>query len=176
VEPRVRRVEVPRTFAVTGSSGHPSRESYASAFALPLDRSVGRPRSAEQWARAVFEDAPRLLRFSILFGWRFFLGLRLQPLDGADQVLGWRLEARDAGPESVALAADSKLLRAENIVATDGSVVLWVTIVHFDGRMGSLLWRVASPVHHMTIPYLLARAGREQSPGAAPMGPMANGN
>jgi hypothetical protein len=163
MEGRVRRVEVPRSLAArTRRDGR--NDEYASAFALALgDAAALRP--AEQWARAVFEGAPPLLRRVVLFGWRVFLRLRLQPLDAADQVLGWRLERGAAGADTVTLAAASPLLRAENIAAVDGSVVLWVTVVHFEGRTGRLLWTLASPLHHVVIPYLLRRAGRAGTDG-----------
>ena len=120
----------------------------------------------------MFEDAPPLLRWVVLFGWRFFLGLRLQPLDATDQILGWKLEPGAAGTDAVTLAADSPLLRAENIVAADDTVVLWVTVVHFENRAGRLLWTVASALHHLVIPYLLGRAARfrtgDETPFADP--------
>jgi hypothetical protein len=157
-----------------------SKDVYASAFALRLDGSA-QPRTAEQWARGVFEGAPPLLRSVILFGWRFFLGLRLQPLDAPEQVLGWRIEGDATGPDTVTLAADSPLLHAENIVAVDGTVVLWVTLVRFEGRAGRLLWTVASAMHHVVIPFLLGRAARSSTvdsvtPEATAPGKSANGH
>src|SRR5580704_17687470 len=107
MEGRVRRVGVPHHLAGPHTPGG-ARDDYAAAFALALDRSAP-PRRAQQWARAVFEDAPRLLRWVVLFGWRFFLGLRLQPLDATDQILGWKLEPGAAGTDAVTLAADSPL-------------------------------------------------------------------
>ncbi len=163
MEGRVRRVEVPRSLAArTPRDGR--NDEYASAFALALD-GAATPRRAEQWARAVFEGAPPLLRGVVLFGWRFFLRLRLQPLDATDQVLGWRLQRGPAGADTVTLAAASPLLRAENIVAVDGSVVLWLTVVDFEGRTGRLLWTLASPLHHVVIPSLLRRAARVGTDG-----------
>lgn len=145
------RVEVPPAVAAT------KRSDYASAFALTL--AGAGPRSAEQWSRAVFEGAPPLLRSCILFGWRFVLGLRLQPA-AADRVLGWTITAATTEPDTVTLAADSRLLRAENIVAVDETVVEWVTVVHYESRLARPLWAVTSVVHHRAIPYLLRRAGR----------------
>jgi hypothetical protein len=159
VEARVERVEVPPAIAAAPAS------DYASAFALTFSSpasgagpGVG-PRSAEQWSRAVFEGAPPLLRSCILFGWRFVLGLRLQP-SAADRVLGWAITAAGAEPDTVTLAADSRLLRAENIVAVDGAVVEWVTVVHYESRLARPLWAVTSVVHHRVIPSLLRRAAR----------------
>jgi hypothetical protein len=108
----------------------------------------------------VFEGAPPILRSCILFGWRVVLGLRLQPLHAPDRVLGWRMVGETPDHDSLSLEADSRLLRAENLVAVDDHVVLWVTVVHFESRFGRLLWGAASVVHHRTIPYLLDRAAR----------------
>src|SRR5438445_8000249 len=47
------------------------------AYACQLDLNTRATQSAEQWARAVFEDAPRLLRSFIVSGWIVGLGLRL---------------------------------------------------------------------------------------------------
>lgn len=150
----MQRVEVPRTIA----AAQPYDD--ASAFALSLAGSPTSPGTAEQWARAVFEGAPPLLRRFIVFGWRHVLGLRLQPATASDQVLGWAIEATDSGPDTVTLAAESRLLRAENVVAVDETVVVWVTVVHYESRVARPLWAVASAVHLLTIRTLLGRAAR----------------
>jgi hypothetical protein len=161
---RARRVEVPSSLAAPHSWGQGPGHDYASAFALAVERSDP-PHTAEQWARAVFEGAPPLLRWPIVFGWRSFLRLRLHSLDAPDQVLGWSLEHAATGSDSVTLVADSPLLRAENIVSVDRTVVLWVTVVHFEGRTGRMLWTASSALHHVLIPYLLGRAGRPHRGG-----------
>lgn len=169
MESRVQRVEVPSTIA----SARPY--DYASAFALTLTVSPGRstpptgiaPTTAEQWARAVFEGAPAALRWCMVFGWRFVLGLRLHPDAAADQVLGWRTEATASAPDTVTLAAASRFLRAENIVAVDEGVVLWVTVVRYESRAARPLWAVAAAIHHRTIPFLLGHAARVAARNAA---------
>lgn len=180
----VRRVEVPPhlaasrtdetaggTYATNGTDGTHAkgRGPYAVAFAAPLTR-PDQPHSAEWWARAVFEGAPTLLRAVIVFGWRFFLGLRLEPLDAPGRVLGWRIEGDTARDGGVTLSASSTLLRAENMVAVDETVVLWVTVVHFERRLGRVLWTVASAMHQVVIPFLLRRALGSSTPGAATPG------
>ncbi len=50
---------------------------YRDAFEVPTDRTD--TRTPEQWARAVFESAPRKSRWFLLLGWRGVLGLRLGP-------------------------------------------------------------------------------------------------
>ncbi len=153
---QVQRIDVPPTIAAAESL------DYASAFALTFSGSGAKPRSAEQWTRAVFEGAPALLRSCILFGWRFVLGLRLRP-EAADHVLGWSVTASAPEPDTVTLAADSRLLSAENIVAADDAVVVWVTVVRYESRLARPLWVVASKVHHLTIRFLLGRAARGSS-------------
>jgi hypothetical protein len=159
VKDRVQRVEVPPAIAATQTS------DYASAFALTLSGSGTAPRSAEQWARAVFEGAPPVMRSCILLGWRLVLGLRLQPA-AADRVLGWAVVARSVAPDTVTLAADSRLLRAENIVAVDETVVMWVTVVHYQSRLARPLWALTSLLHHRVIPFLLRRAARRWAASA----------
>ena len=174
MESRVQRVEVPATVASARAY------DYASAFALTVAASPGRstsptgtaPRTAEQWARAVFEGVPAALRWCMVFGWRFVLGLRLHPDAGADQVLGWTMEATVSTPDTVALAAASRFLRAENIVAVDEGVdegvVVWVTVVRYDSRAARPLWAVAAAIHHRTIPFLLGHATPAAALGAVP--------
>jgi hypothetical protein len=156
VEKLVQRVEVPRTIA----AAQPSDD--ALAFALSLAGSPPPSRTAEQWARAVFEGAPPLLRCFIVFGWRFVLGLRLRPPAAADQVLGWAIESSATEPDTVTLAAAGPLLRAENIVAVDEAVVVWVTVVRYERPAARPLWAVASAIHILTIRYLLGAADKAQ--------------
>jgi hypothetical protein len=170
MERRVQRVEVPTTIAAT------RRYDDASAFALSLAVPLGHsapptgtaPRTAEQWARAVFEGAPAALRWCMAFGWRFVLGLRLHPDAGSDQVLGWTVEATASAPDTVTLAAASRFLRAENIVAVDEGVVVWVTVVRYESRAARPLWAVAAAIHHRTIPFLLGQAARGATLPAVP--------
>ena len=67
-----------------------------------------------------------------------------------------------------ALTAESRLLRAYNIVAVGSSTVTWVTLVHYSHAAARPLWAVARPIHHLTIRYLLARAARAASEARPP--------
>jgi hypothetical protein len=149
----VTRVEVPAPVAETGAAGD---ADYASAFRLATDGA--RERTPEQWARAVFEGAPALLRPFLVFGWHRVLGLRLGRRPAPGYVLGWSMA--DPGPDRVTLEAESGLLRAANVALVDESSVTWVTLVHYERPLARPLWTVTSLVHHVTIPYLLARADR----------------
>ena len=138
---------------MTGNDG-----GYASAFALATSRA--RALTPEQWARGVFEQGPATLRSFVDLGWRALLGLRLGPRDSSDHVAGWTIADVDERPDTVTLTAESRLLRARNIVAVGDGVVEWVTTVQFQQPLGRAVWAAAVPVHSFTIPYLLTRTAR----------------
>ena len=155
VQPRrVQRVEVPAQIA---DSAEYSTANYAAAWALTTQ--AAEQRTALQWARAVFEDAPVVIRWCIIFGWTRVLGLQLGPRTSDDHVLGWAVSDGDLEADSTALTAASRLLRASNIVTVESSRVTWVTLVHYSHAAARPLWALARPVHHLTIRFLLARAG-----------------
>ncbi|MQY28059.1 DUF2867 domain-containing protein [Nocardia aurantia] len=156
---RIRRVATP-SYAVIGD-GMPSAD-YVSAFELdmPLESSAprGNPRTSEQWARAIFEQAPAVMRILLLLGWRLVLRLRLRSGRSAGFVLGWRIVS--AEPERTVLEAHSPFLMARNIVGTSGSAVTWTTLVRFERRIARSIWNVVRPVHQLATPYLFRRAAR----------------
>ena len=150
----VHRVEVPEMLLADHAPW--GRPDYASAFRLSTTRA--RSRTPEMWARAVFEEAPALLRPVLVFGWRVGLGLQLGPRPSPGSVLGWSMS--EVGPDTVTLEAESRLLKARNVVVVDHSSVTWVTQVRFERPLARPIWAVTSLVHHRVIPYLLRRAGR----------------
>jgi hypothetical protein len=160
----VRRVEVPQLIA---SSFARSTANYATAFSLTL-REDAKTRTPVQWARAVFEGAPAALCWFLVFGWRRVLGLKLGPRTSTGHVLGWAIEDGDLVPGSAALTAESRFLRATNVVIVEASHVTWVTLVHYSTAAARPLWALARPIHHLTIRYLLARADRQTDDVATP--------
>ena len=160
---RVRRVDVPQPIA---ASFVRSTANYAAAFALTTEAAASM--TARQWARAVFEGEPAVVRWLLVFGWAHVLRLRLGPRPSDDHVLGWAIADGDLVAGSTALTAESRLLRAYNIVAVGSSTVTWVTLVHYSHAAARPLWAVARTIHHLTIRYLLARAGRAASEARSP--------
>lgn len=152
---RVRRVEVPEFIASTFAR---STANYAAAFALTTG--AGATRTPVQWARAVFEGGPKLLRWFVVFGWRHVLGLKLGPIPSDSHVLGWAIADGELVAGSTALTAESRFLQASNIVIVEGPELTWVTLVHYSSFGARPLWTMARPIHHLTIRYLLARANR----------------
>jgi hypothetical protein len=161
----VRRVEVPPEIAASFAR---STANYASAFALTLDAAA--TRTSVQWARAVFEGAPAALRWCIVFGWTRVLRLQLGPRPSDGHVLGWKIANGDLVEGSTALLAESRFLRASNIVSIEGATVTWVTLVHYSRAAARPLWALARPIHHLTIRYLLARAAQSLDEGAVRSG------
>jgi hypothetical protein len=151
----VRRVEVPQPIATSFAR---STANYAAAFALATE--AAETKTALQWATEVFEGAPAALRWCIVFGWRRALGLKLGPRPAEDHVLGWAVAEGDLVAGSTALLAESRFLRAHNIVLVEPSTVTWVTLVHYSHGLARPLWAMARPVHHLTIRLLLTRAAR----------------
>jgi hypothetical protein len=147
---QVQRIAVEPANAVGALPG----SGYAVAF--ELSHPAADTRSPEQWARAVWEQAPRSARRFLLAGWRIGLGLRLGPLDTPAHVLGWMLTS--ATGRAVVLDARSRWMTARNVVELHGTRVRWTTFVRFDRRPAGPLWSLAAPVHCVVIPYLLRRA------------------
>jgi hypothetical protein len=151
----VRRVEVPELIAATFAC---STANYAAAFTLTTN--TAETKTALEWTREVFEGAPAALRWCMVFGWRHALGLKLGPPQSDDHVLGWAVAEGDLVAGSTELHAESRFLRARNIVIVEPSTVTWVTLVHYSHAVARLSWAVARPIHHLTIRSLLARAAR----------------
>ncbi|WP_147397421.1 hypothetical protein [Amycolatopsis panacis] len=74
---------------------------------LYAERDAGDQRTAEQWARAVWEDAPLPMRMFLRAGWRC-LGLRSPR--APDRVLGWTIA--ESTPDSVVLEIPSRIMTA----------------------------------------------------------------
>jgi hypothetical protein len=104
----------------------------------------------------VFEDAPRVVRSVIVFGWVAVLRLKLGPRRSSALVLGWTIMS--ATPDTVLLGVESSLLRAQLVVKVQDLTVIHATFVTFENRAGRLLWAVAAPIHRLAIPYLLTHA------------------
>jgi hypothetical protein len=116
-------------------------------------------RSAEQWARASFEGAPRAVRWFLLVGWRLVLGLRLGPRRSPDHVLGWTIVRRTR--EQIILETQSTLLgQVQLVFRVQASRVLAGTLIHFAGHGARAIWSIVGLVHRRTLPYLLTRGAR----------------
>jgi hypothetical protein len=137
-----------------------SEPDYAAGWESTVES--GDTRSAEQWARATFEGAPRELRAFIVAGWIAVLGLRLAPRSSPDHVLGWTIATNE--PDRVIIEAPFRFGTAHNLLSLEGSRVLFATFVRYEKRGGRIVWLSAAPLHQRIIPYLLGRAA--MAPGS----------
>jgi hypothetical protein len=153
---RARRIKVTEELRAVDTLAEPD---YAAAWEVPL--TGAHTRSAEQWARATLEDAPRALRGFIVAGWVAVLGLRLGPRPSADHVLGWRYVAD--GADCIILEEPFRSGTAHNVVRVESSRVLFATFVRYDSWGGRALWATVAPLHHRIIPYLLGRAASDSN-------------
>jgi hypothetical protein len=112
--------------------------------------------NAEQWARATWEGAPTIVRWFLLLGWRFALGLQLASGRSPPNVLGWRIT--DDRPDTVTLQARSALITAHNVVIVQESTVLWTTLVRYEQPIARPIWRLVELVHQLVLPYTLSHA------------------
>jgi hypothetical protein len=112
--------------------------------------------SAEQWARATFEGAPRVLRDLIVAGWIGGLGLKLAPRSSGDHVLGWSITRNT--PELIILEAKFRFGTSHNVLRVEKSRVLLATFVRNEKRGGRTVWTLVAPLHQQILPRLLGRA------------------
>jgi hypothetical protein len=112
--------------------------------------------SAEQWARANWEGAPTIVRWFLMLGWRFVLGLGLVPGKSPTNVLGWRMI--DDRPNTITLQARSALITGHNVVIVQESTVSWTTLVRYEHLIARPIWRLVELVHRIVMPYTLTHA------------------
>lgn len=126
---------------------------YADTFEIAVTQ--GR-RTAEQWARAVFEGAPARMRVVVSFCWRV-LGVQLAPAKVAGHVQGWRIVKNST--DVVVLQARSPAgLTARLVLQADASVLRFATFVRCDGLIGRAAWFGVAPVHRLIVSRLLGEA------------------
>jgi Protein of unknown function (DUF2867) len=116
-------------------------------------------RTAEDWARAVFEGAPRPVGAVLWLGWRLGLRLRLGPYRAPGHVLGWPV--LESGPDRAVLGVESAVLGPCRLVfEVDPGRALVTTAIRFEHRLSRPVWTVVAPVHRLITRLLVTRAGR----------------
>ncbi len=133
-----------------------SHIDYEDAFLV--DTSSAEDRTGEQWARAIFEDAPMIVRSALRSGWSS-LGLRLDFRRSERFVLGW--EVRRSTPGFVLLAASSRIgMPAELLFKRQQHRLLFATFVQHENPIARAVWAAVDPVHRPVVRYVLEHASR----------------
>ncbi len=126
--------------------------------AFLLETGAARDQTAEQWARAILEEAPSAQRQALRRGW-LAIGVELGPARADGFVLGW--EVRRCAPDFVLLGAKSRIgMPAELLVKREPGAVLLGTFVQQDNPLARALWAAIEPLHRRVVPRVLRRCLR----------------
>lgn len=151
--PEVRQVEVPSEVHALCTL---PRIDYEDAFVA--ETPMADTRTAEEWARAILEDAPIKTRSTLVSGWTS-LGLQLGSLRSDRFVLGWKV--LQSTPDFLLLGAGSRVgMPAELVLRRDGQGVLVATLIQQDNPAVRAAWAGVGPVHRQVVPRILERAIR----------------
>jgi hypothetical protein len=127
---------------------------YEDFFTAP--RAAADDRTPEQWARAVFEGAPRPVRWLLVSGFRYGLGLKLDPRPSPERVLGWAI--LDRSPDSLTIESRSWFLTSRLVFRTETTRVTQSTYVRYDRRIAAIIWPPVSILHRQIVPRILRHA------------------
>jgi len=131
-----------------------SRVDYEDAFLARTD--PAQDRTAEQWARAMLEDASPDMRRRLKWAW-FALGLKHRCTRSDGFVLGW--EVRRSTPDFALLGAGSRVgMPAELLFERRGDTLLVATFVQQQNVLARAMWAAIAARHRRVVPYLLRQA------------------
>ncbi|MCW3066086.1 MAG: hypothetical protein JWN32_3258 [Solirubrobacterales bacterium] len=149
----VRQVALPPAARTLSTLSH---IDYEDAFLVETGSSQSR--TGEEWARAILEDAPTVIRRQLRWGW-FALGLKLGSTGSGRFVLGW--EVLRTTPDFALLAASSRLgMPAELLFERGQDTLLVATFVEQQNPIARAMWAAVAPRHRRVVPYLLERGAR----------------
>ncbi|HEX5265366.1 MAG TPA: DUF2867 domain-containing protein [Acidimicrobiales bacterium] len=143
-----------QTAPVTTTPFRVGEANFACAYAV--DIAADDDRTSEEWAREAWEGAPAPMRWFMVLGWRFVLGLRLGPRGSMDHILGWRIVA--SRPDATACELRSRFLQAYNTFVKDSGRLVWSTLVFYERLSARLIWPPVSLLHRPLVRMALRRA------------------
>jgi hypothetical protein len=149
---RVRQVALPPAARALSTLSH---VDYEDAFLV--ETGSAQDRTAEQWARAILEDAPSAMRSALRWAWSA-LGLQLGSTGSDRFVLGW--EVRHSTPDFALLGAGSRLgLPAELLLKRRQQTLLFATLVQQENHIARAVWAGIEHGHRRVVRYVLEQAG-----------------
>lgn len=115
-------------------------------------------RTAEQWARAIFEDAPLATRIALRSAW-FLIGAELHRDPPEQFVFG--LKVLRSTSEFVFLGVSSRLgARAELLLEREPHALRFTSFVQLDTRPARMMWARAAAGHRFAVRYLFGHGAR----------------
>lgn len=148
---RAVRITVPEHIRARATVG---RIDYESAFSVAADQYDHR--SAEQWARAMYESPLTAQRLVVFYGWKV-LTARLGPYPSADHVLGYRIQENEEG--LICFSVEWALgLACDLVLYTGPGVAALASFVELKRPAGRIVWPIVAPMHERIVPRWLSRA------------------
>jgi hypothetical protein len=149
----IRQVAVPATARELCTLSH---IDYEDAFLV--ENRAAPERTAEQWARAILEDAPVAVKAKLLLGWSA-IGLKPAMRASRRPVLGW--EIRSSTPDFVLLGRASLIgMPAELLFKRGRHALLFATLVQHENLIARAVWAATEPGHVPIVRDLLDQASR----------------
>ena len=132
-----------------------ARYDYADAFEIEVR--TQEMRSAEELVRLAIEEAPAVIRRTILTAHRHLLRFRLGPASSPGHIMGWNIVRSE--PDVVQIETVGPVARAVIVARKPAPNRMRVSTFVFYVRpaIGRLLLKLAGPVHRRIAPYLLER-------------------
>ena len=125
---------------------------YVDLFTVTTPRATDN--SAEEWARAVLEQAPLARRNARLL-WRL-IGLRLGPPHSPDHVQGWKIAER--GDNWLRIETASWYLTAQAVCLVNEDQVSLSLSLRYDRPVAAVVWARVSGPHQRAVPVMLHQA------------------
>jgi hypothetical protein len=125
---------------------------YVDLFTLATPRATDW--SAEDWARAIFEQAP-LARHNARLLWRL-LGLRLGPRHSPDHVQGWIIAGR--GDDWLRAETASWYMTAQAVCLVEKGQVSISLALRYDHLVARPVWSIVCGPHQRAVPIMLRQA------------------
>ncbi|MEV5574800.1 hypothetical protein AB0L06_32595 [Spirillospora sp. NPDC052269] len=149
-----------RTIPPQPRSDEGTEHDFACSYEVAI--ATGDQRTSEQWAREIWEGAAAPLRWFMIIGWRFVLGLRLGPLTSSpEHILGWRIVTN--GADEVVCRLGSGSLDADNVFQRLDDTFVWSTFVTYKRRRARVVWPPVSLIHRLLVRISLQRAAEAAS-------------
>jgi hypothetical protein len=140
------------------------RVDYADAFLV--DTGAHPERTAEQWAKAVLEEAPAAKQAQLLSGW---LALGLKVGEPGPSILEWAV--RSCTPNTLLLGRDSRTgMPGELVFMLREEGLLFGTFVHHRTPATRAVWAAVVRTHVRTVLGLLQRAASADATESAGAG------
>jgi hypothetical protein len=148
----VREITLPRSAQVLSTL---QRLDYTDGFRLKTEHAE--EFTAEEWARALLEEAPEATRRGLRRGWRA-LGVRVGPADDPSLVLGW--EIRRSSEDFVVLGVRSWIgTEAEVLCLREPDALVVGTLVQLRNPVARTVWACIESHHRKVVRHLVRSAG-----------------